>query len=84
MVTLPLYLGLLAVFALERAVELAVSARNARRALARGAVEAGRDHYPAMVLFHAAFLAACAGEALAVPTPAPRAAWLAVAAALCA
>lgn len=50
---------LVAAVAVERVVELAISARNARRARARGAVEAGRRHYPAMVVMHAALLAAC-------------------------
>jgi methyltransferase len=76
------YLVLLSLFALERGVELALSTRNARRALARGAVEAGRGHYPAMVLFHALFLVACAAEALAFPASPPAWAWLAVALAL--
>ena len=65
------YLGFLALFAAERGAELALSLRNARRALARGAVEVGRGHYPAMVAVHALFLAACAAEALARPEPPP-------------
>lgn len=73
------YLGLLALVALERGAELRLSARNARRALARGAVESGRGHYPAMVTVHALFLAACAAEALAWPDPPPPLALLAVA-----
>ena len=59
--------GYLVVLLAERAVELLVSTRNTRRALAAGGVEAGRGHYPAMVLFHAAFLAACAVEPLLWP-----------------
>jgi methyltransferase len=78
------YLAFVALFAAERLVELVVSTRNARRALARGAVESGRGHYPAMVVFHAAFLAACAGEALLVRRPPPAAALLAAGAALAA
>jgi len=78
------YLVLLSLFALERGAELALSSRNARRALARGAVEAGRGHYPAMVIFHALFLVACAAEALAFRAPPPAWAWLAAALALCA
>ncbi len=61
----------LALLAAERGLELRVSARNARRLRARGAVEAGRGHYPAMVAFHAAFLAACAAEPALLPTPWP-------------
>jgi methyltransferase len=76
------YLGLLALVALERGAELWLSARNARRALARGAVESGRGHYPAMVAVHALFLVACAAEALAFPEPPSPLALLAVAGAL--
>ncbi len=63
------YLVFLGLLALERGVELGLSLRNARRALRRGAVEAGRGHYPPMVAVHALFLAACAAEALARPEP---------------
>jgi len=66
--------ALLGLVALERGVELALSARNARRILRRGGVEAGRGHYPAMVAFHAAFLVACAAEPLAWPSDWPAAA----------
>jgi methyltransferase len=75
----------LALLGAERAVELIVSTRNARRALARGGVEAGRGHYPAMVALHGAFLVSIAAERLLAPTPWPRGAALAaLAAALCA
>jgi methyltransferase len=57
--------------AAERAVELLVSSRNARRLRRRGAVEAGRGHYPAMVAFHAALLVACAAEPALLPGPWP-------------
>jgi len=62
---------LLGAVALERGVELAVSARNARRLLRRGGVEAGRGHYPAMVSLHAGLLVACLVEPLLVPAPWP-------------
>lgn len=79
----PLLHGYLALLAAERLLELRISSRNARRQLAGGGVEAGRAHYPAMVLFHAAFLAACALEPLLWPRPWPLAAALpALAAAL--
>jgi len=65
--------GYLVLLAAERLVELVVSTRNARRMLAAGGVEAGRGHYPAMVLFHAAFLVACAAEPLLWPRPWPMA-----------
>ena len=82
--TLHAYLALVGLFALERVAEMLLSRRNARRAVAAGAVEVGRGHYAAMVPFHAAFLAACAAEALAFPAPPPRVARLAVALALAA
>lgn len=68
---LDLGVPVLALVALERGVELVVSARNARRLRARGAAEVGRGHYPAMVAFHALVLAACLAEPLAAPTPWP-------------
>ncbi len=73
------YLGLLGLVAGERGVELLLSRRNARRALSRGAVEHGRGHYPALVAFHALFLAAATSEALSHPAPPPAAALLALA-----
>lgn len=74
--------GLLGLVVLERGVELLVSARNARRTLAQGGVEAGRGHLRALVAFHAAFLLSCALEPWLVPRPWPRAAALAAAAAV--
>ncbi|HEX9290023.1 MAG TPA: isoprenylcysteine carboxylmethyltransferase family protein [Anaeromyxobacteraceae bacterium] len=81
-ITLHAYLGFLLALALERGAELVVSSRHARRLLARGGVEVGRGHYRPMVLFHAAFLVACAAEAAAHPAPAPPAALAAVGGAL--
>lgn len=40
----------------QRLVELAISARNTRRLRARGAYEAGADHYPFMITLHASWL----------------------------
>lgn len=78
-----LYLGLLALVALERGVELVVSARNARLARARGGVETGQGHYPVMAVFHALFLVACAGEVVLLGRPFPGAlGWAALAAVL--
>jgi methyltransferase len=74
-----LYLGLLALVVVERLAELVISERNARAALARGGVEHGRGHYPAMVLMHALLLLSCAVEALLLPGPPPPSALLAVA-----
>lgn len=63
------YSALVALVALQRLVELRVGRRNLRRALARGAVEAGREHYPWMVALHASFLAACLLETWALSRP---------------
>lgn len=76
------YLLLLGLVACERGVELLVSAGHARRLWARGAVESGRGHYPAMVAFHSSFLVACAAEALLFPAPPPPVALLALGGAL--
>lgn len=59
-----LYLILLALIALQRMAELAVSRRNARRALAEGGIEYGRGHFGWMRALHTAFLAGCAIEVL--------------------
>jgi methyltransferase len=69
--------GYLALLLAERGAEQVLSTRNARRALARGAVEAGRGHWPAMVAFHVLFLGACVAEPVAFPSDWPRAASLA-------
>ncbi len=42
----------------ERLAELAFATRNARRMLARGAIESGARHYPLFILLHAAWLVA--------------------------
>jgi methyltransferase len=59
-----LYLAFLGLLACERGVELLVSRRNARAALAAGAAETGRGAYAAMVVVHAFFPVACAAEVL--------------------
>jgi methyltransferase len=56
------YLAFLALVAGERLFELRLSARNAARALARGGIETGREHFGWMRALHVAFLAACALE----------------------
>jgi methyltransferase len=65
------YLILLALVALERCLELVLSARNARAARARGGVESGQGHYPVMSGFHTAFLLACALEVVVLRRPFP-------------
>ena len=51
-------IALLTFVTLQRLAELAWSRRNESRLRARGAVEAGRGHYPVMVGLHTAWLAA--------------------------
>jgi methyltransferase len=60
------YLALMLLLALERLVELGISQRNARRALARGAVEVGQRHFRVMAAMHALFLVACPLEVFAL------------------
>jgi methyltransferase len=47
---------LLAFVTLQRLSELVIARRNTRRLLAAGGVEVGREHYPAIVALHAAWL----------------------------
>lgn len=61
------YAVLVGLVALERVAELVVSTRNARWAFARGGVESGRGHFPAMVALHTGFLIACLAEVVAAP-----------------
>ena len=58
------FLAFLAFYAAERSVELLVSARHVRRLLARGAREAGRSHFPVLVVLHSLFPFALAAEVL--------------------
>jgi methyltransferase len=57
-----LYTALVATVAAARLAELAIAGENRKRLLARGGVEAGAGHYPAMVALHAAWLLACPAE----------------------
>jgi methyltransferase len=57
--------ALVAVIALCRLLELRRSRANSAWSFARGGVEHGREHYPAMVALHAAFLLGCLGEPFA-------------------
>lgn len=65
------FVAFMALLALERVGELWLSARNARRAFARGAVEVGQGHYRVMAAFHTLFLFACVAEVLLVPRAFP-------------
>lgn len=53
----------------ERLAELVVSARNARWSFARGGVESGAGHFPAMVALHAGLLVACLAEVYLADRP---------------
>lgn len=63
------YVGLVAVVALIRALELGVAKRNLIWARRHGGVETGAEHYPVMVLLHAAFLVGCIVEVTALHRP---------------
>jgi methyltransferase len=52
----PVSAAVLALVTLQRLAELALSRRNTRALLARGAVEIAPGHYPAIVALHAAWL----------------------------
>lgn len=53
----------------ERLAELVVSTRNARWSFARGGVESGAGHFPAMVALHAGLLVACLAEVYLADRP---------------
>lgn len=57
------YAALIALVVLERVAELVLSRRHAAWALARGGVEFGAGHYPAMVVLHSVLLVGALGEA---------------------
>jgi methyltransferase len=59
---------------LQRVLELVVSARNARRVLARGGKEYGAGHFPWLVCVHVLFIAGIAAEVLFLGTR-PGALW---------
>jgi methyltransferase len=64
-----LYTLLVAGVAAQRLFELRLARRHLRALLARGGVEAAPRHYPAMVLLHGAFLAACPLEVWGLHRP---------------
>ncbi len=59
----------IALTALERLAEVRLSLRNAAWSFARGGVEHGREHFPAMVALHTAFLVAMPLEVWALERP---------------
>lgn len=67
--SLGLYAAFMGLTALERLVEVRVSLRNLAWSAARGGVEHGRGHYPAMVALHTGFLFACPLEVWLLDRP---------------
>ncbi|HET9631025.1 MAG TPA: isoprenylcysteine carboxylmethyltransferase family protein [Terrabacter sp.] len=57
-----LFTALVLLVGLERLAELVVSKRHAAWALARGGVERGQSHYPAMVALHTGLLVGAVAE----------------------
>jgi methyltransferase len=64
-----LYYGFLALLVGERALELRLSARHARRAFERGGVEVGQRHFGVMKALHTAFFAGCVLEVWGLDRP---------------
>jgi methyltransferase len=77
------YVLLIAAVAVERFAELVVAQRNRAWSRARGGVEFGARHYPAMVILHTGLLAGCVVEALHRPFI-PALGWPMLAIVLCA
>ena len=63
------YVLLIGLVAAERVAELVVSQRNLATSKARGGLEFGAGHYPAMVVLHTAMLASCVAEVLVLHRP---------------
>ena len=68
-VSVALYVALVLATGAERVAELVVSARHARWSFARGGVESGRGHFPAMVALHTGLLLACVAEVVLADRP---------------
>ncbi len=64
-----LYAGLVLAVGFERLAEMVVSARHAAWAFARGGVESGRGHFPAMVALHTLLLVGCLVEVAVADRP---------------
>jgi methyltransferase len=67
--SLLLYTGFILLTCGERIGELVISTRHARWAFARGGVETGRGHYPAMVALHTGLLLGSLAEAWLLHRP---------------
>ncbi len=64
-----LYVGLIGAVLLERLAEQVVSKRHLRWAVARGGIEVGHSHYPAMVAVHTGLLAGAVAEVIWLDRP---------------
>ena len=64
-----LFTALVVAVGLERVAELVVSRRNAAWSAARGGVESGRGHFPAMVVLHTALLVGAVVEVWVADRP---------------
>ena len=64
-----LYVGLVLLTGVERLIELVISKRHAALAFARGGVEHGLGHFPAMVVLHTGLLLACIAEVVLLDRP---------------
>lgn len=67
--SLALFTVLILLTGAERVVELVVSRRNAAWAVARGGVESGLGHFPAMVALHTGLLAGALAEVWLLDRP---------------
>ena len=63
------YFALILAVGCERLAELVVAKRHAAWAFARGGIESGKRHYPAMVVLHAGLLVACLVEVQVADRP---------------
>lgn len=63
------YLLLIAAVACERVAELVITRRNLVWSRARGGVEFGAGHYPAMVVLHTGLLVGCVAEVIWLQRP---------------
>jgi len=63
------YVLLIGLVAAERVAELVVSQRNLATSKARGGLEFGAGHYPAMLVLHTAMLASCVAEVFVMHRP---------------
>jgi methyltransferase len=64
-----LYTGFVLLTGIERVVELVISRRHAALAVARGGIEHGLRHFPAMVVLHTGLLLACIAEVVLLDRP---------------